>query len=76
MNGILIMMNGRFGKQIFRFTHVQMHQDDDPVWYRAAGGCRCQICGLTYREHPLYDEQTMHGKPVDHRLCNGDVVHL
>jgi hypothetical protein len=53
-----------------------MHQDDDPVWYRAAGGCICEICGLTYREHPMYDEQTVYGEPIDHRLCNGDVVHL
>ena len=62
-------------KRLFRFTWEQMHQDDDPVWYRAAGGCRCEVCGLTYREHPLYEDHT-YNVQIDHRLCNGDVVHL
>lgn len=49
----------------------QLHQDDDPEYYRASGSCKCPICGLEYRDHPedpIYD--------IDHRLCNGDIVHL
>lgn len=54
----------------------QMHQDDDPDWRRASGQMYCRICGHQYRDHPYFDEQTFCGYPVDHRLCNGDVVHL
>lgn len=53
-----------------------LHQDDDPVWYRAEGDCLCEVCRLPYRLHPYFDERTMLGSPIDHRLCNGDVVHL
>lgn len=53
-----------------------MHQDDDPIWYRASGSMWCPLCGMQYRDHPYFDEHTMHGHPVDHRLCNGTVVHL
>lgn len=49
----------------------QLHQDDDPEWYRSNGNCVCTLCGLTYRQHPQEEEFN-----VDHRLCNGDVVHL
>ena len=52
----------------------QLHQDAEPVWYRAAGGCLCGQCGLEYRLHPASEE---HGGPSeDRRLCNGDIVHL
>lgn len=51
----------------------QLHQNDDPTWYRAAGGCRCELCGLTYHEHPIELETRT---DIDHRLCDGDVVHL
>ena len=54
----------------------QMHQDDDPEWYRAEGGCLCPVCRCEYRHHPYFDEQISYGYPVDHRLCNGEVVHL
>lgn len=54
----------------------QLHQDDEPEWRRASGAVICPLCGCEYRHHPYFDEQTMHGHPVDHRLCNGDVVHL
>lgn len=53
----------------------QLHQDDDPNWYRAAGGCICPLCKLEYRKHPLvveFDNNLI----TDNRLCNGDVVHL
>ena len=54
-----------------------LHQDDEPVWRRASGSCICKLCGLAYREHPMFDEQLgMVSHPIDHRLCNGDVVHL
>ena len=53
-----------------------LHQDDEPEWRRASGDCVCSLCGLYYRQHPYFDEQTMHGHPIDHRLCDGTVVHL
>lgn len=54
----------------------QIHQNDNYEWYRAAGGCICRNCGLTYREH--YDdlEHPLNSGEYDKRLCNGDVVHL
>ncbi len=48
----------------------QMHQDYEPEWRRASGGCVCEICGLKYRDH--FDDTD----GFDKRLCNGDVVHL
>lgn len=54
----------------------QLHQDDQPNYRRASGRCRCIICGEEYRNHPYYDEHTYWGYPVDHRICDGDVVHL
>ena len=53
-----------------------MHQDDDPKWRRASGEMYCWLCLEKYRKHPYFDEQTFYGQPIDHRLCNGDVVHL
>ncbi len=54
----------------------QLHQDDDPVRYRASSSMTCYKCGMLYRHHPYFDEQTYNGYPVDHRLCTGEVVHL
>lgn len=54
----------------------QLHQDDDPNWRRANGSMYCYLCLLKYRQHPYFDEQTCFGHPIDHRLCNGDIVHL
>jgi hypothetical protein len=54
----------------------QLHQDDDPIWHRARGDVYCWLCLQQYRKHPYFDEQTMHGHPIDHRLCDGRVVHL
>ena len=54
-----------------------LHQDDDPNWRRASGNMYCYKCLAQYRGHPLFDEQLgMVNHPIDHRLCNGDVVHL
>jgi hypothetical protein len=55
---------------------LSLHQDDEPEYRRAGGGVICQLCQCEYRYHSYFDEQTMHGMPIDHRLCNGDVVHL
>jgi hypothetical protein len=49
----------------------QLHQDDDPVWHRSNGHMKCGLCGLPYRDHPVEEEYN-----VDHRLCDGRVVHL
>ena len=51
----------------------QMHQDDeeDCNWYRASGDMYCLHCGLQYRHHPV--EEFFN---IDHRLCNGEIVHL
>lgn len=63
----------------------QLHQDPNPEeaqaydrWYRAEGGARCGHCGLEYRHHPFSEDAGTRedGQPIDHRLCNGDVVHL
>ena len=53
----------------------QLHQDDDPEWRRAAGACICPLCKLEYRKHP-HDVAFDGYLNVDHRLCNGDIVHL
>lgn len=54
-----------------------MHQDDDPNWRRASGQMYCWFCLQKYYRHPYFDEQLGGvSHPIDHRLCNGDVVHL
>jgi len=55
---------------------LPLHQDDEPEWRRASGSMTCLMCGCKYRDHPYFDEQMGFGDPIDHRLCNGDVVHL
>ena len=54
----------------------QLHQNDDPVWYRSAGGMYCSYCGLTYRQHFDNLEHPGFDGSCDKRLCNGDIVHL
>lgn len=49
----------------------QLHQDDEPDWYRANGSMCCALCGVQYRFHPIDPNCE-----VDHRLCNGTLVHL
>ncbi len=49
----------------------QLHQSIDEEWSRANGAARCDLCGLTYQEHPVEDVYR-----IDHRLCDGMVVHL
>ena len=50
----------------------QLHQSELTLdWRRASGGVLCDLCGLPYRKHPI--EGTT---DIDHRLCNGELVHL
>lgn len=49
----------------------QLHQDDDPIWHRANGNVKCELCDLEYRQHPMEEEYN-----VDRRLCDGRIVHL
>ena len=57
---------------------LPLHQDDDVgnTRRRASGECLCYVCGVAYRNHPYFDEFTSCGEPIDHRLCDGSVVHL
>lgn len=66
----------RFEREARMRLFLQMHQDDDPDWRRASGGVLCSLCSCEYRRHPYFDEQTSLGHPIDHRLCDGTVVHL
>ena len=55
----------------------QLHQDDDQENRRRADkSCICSLCLEPYWKHPYFDEHTFYGHPMDHRLCNGDIVHL
>lgn len=55
----------------------QMHQNPDAYWRRASGKSICTHCGLTYSEHPVdMETPTYNDEPVDHRLCDGTIVHL
>ena len=67
-----VMMEREAKMRLFQ----QLHQDDDPEWYRANGSVKCGLCGVLYRCHPYSLEHPLWGEVVDHRLCNGDVVHL
>jgi len=45
--------------------------------YRASGDAVCHMCGLTYKEHPIFPYlPDWDGWPRDHELCDGDIVHL
>lgn len=56
------------------------HEDmvNDFTWRRANGHMRCQYCDLLYREHPYGEEdfQNIESGSMDHRLCDGSIVHL
>lgn len=54
----------------------QLHQNDEPEWHRASGACRCDKCGLQYREHQYDEEHPGANESFDTRLCDGTVVHL
>lgn len=66
------------GREAAMRLFLPLHQDDgtEEVWRRASGSMKCALCGAEYRYHPYYEENNFHGHPTDHRLCNGDVVHL
>lgn len=49
----------------------QLHQSIDEEWHRANGNIVCYKCGLTYYKHPVEEQYN-----IDHRLCDGTVVHL
>ena len=76
MSKISLWAEQRIEREVRLRLFPQLHQDDDPVRYRASGDMVCALCGLTYRNHPLFIEYIFWSDPVDHRLCNGDVVHL
>lgn len=66
----------RLRREVSMRLFLPLHQDDEPNWRRASGRMLCHLCGHSYQEHPYFDEPTCYGEPIDHRLCNGDVVHL
>lgn len=49
----------------------QLHQSVEEDWRRASGSMRCECCGLLYRQHPIENIYN-----IDHRLCDGTIVHL
>lgn len=68
----------RLEREVAMRLFLPLHQDDDVEVnrYRASGEMYCALCTCQYRYHPYYEELTYNGEPIDHRLCNGDVVHL
>lgn len=54
----------------------QLHQDDNPIWYRTSGNMTCRLCGLLYRQHPLDESHPGFNYAFDRRLCDGTIVHL
>lgn len=66
----------RMAREVQMRLFQQLHQNDEPEWRRASGSMKCSLCRCEYRYHPLVDEQLGFGEPIDHRLCDGDVVHL
>ena len=56
----------------------QLHQGVDSYnWRRAAGGVRCALCGLEYRQHrDDLESWDNWGDPVLKRLCDGELVKL
>jgi hypothetical protein len=48
----------------------QLHQTCEEG-RRASGRMYCEYCGLLYSQHPIEEEYN-----IDHRLCNGSIVHL
>lgn len=55
------------GQRLFQ----QLHQHSDEDWHRASGEMTCKYCALKYRQHPLEEMYN-----IDHRLCQGTIVHL
>lgn len=49
----------------------QLHQSIDEEWRRSSGAMTCKYCGLLYRQHPVEEIYN-----IDHRLCDGTIVHL
>lgn len=49
----------------------QLHQSEDNDWHRANGRMYCELCGMQYSLHPVEENYN-----IDHRLCNGTIVHL
>ena len=74
MNREQVILFREHGMRLF----LPLHQDDDVVERRrrASGSMYCTLCGCQYRYHPYFEELTYNVEPVDHRLCDGDVVHL
>jgi hypothetical protein len=54
----------------------QLHQNDDPEWYRSSGANLCKHCGLPYRDHRDDAENPGYDDSYDKRLCDGTIVHL
>lgn len=51
--------------------------EENHRWYRAAGGCICDICGKKYRDHPVASNpKDWEGRPFMYLLCNGDLAKL
>ena len=68
----LSLMSKRLEREARLRLFQQMHQDDDQDnWRRASGQMYCVYCKLQYWMHPVEEIYN-----VDHRLCNGDIVHL
>ena len=54
-----------------------LHQNDNPDCRRADGRIYCEYCYLMFKEHPIDTERHyFNDSGADHRLCNGDIVHL
>jgi len=65
---VLNNMNKEYALRLFR----QLHQSEDIYdWRRASGEMTCKYCGLLYRQHPIEEVYN-----IDHRLCDGSIVHL
>lgn len=60
-----------------RVTRVPFVSDEDFEYERAGGGCVCEDCGKTYRDHPDdLDHPSYDGMPGLVRLCDGRLVKL
>ena len=77
MNTFQSYINERLEREARLRLFLPIHQNDFSNWYRASGGSKCNLCGLEYRLHP-YSEEFVNflGEKEDHRICNGDIVHL
>lgn len=66
----------RLGHSRPLFLDQSLHQSDEPV--RAGTYECCSICSLPMSCHPYAPEGSVspEGKLIDHKLCDGRVVHL